>query len=116
MVFSFFNAVLKSTSFPPYNPWLAGYYLNYYYYGFVIVSIPVKLLGIVPAFAYNLILPTLFSMVGVNAFGVAYNLVPRPGEVNWSCRDGQGAEAKAEVTGRKPSRASDAGCRRWRRG
>src|SRR5258708_1567165 len=75
MVFSFFNAVLKSTSFPPYNPWLAGYYLNYYYYGFVIVSIPVKLLGIVPAFAYNLILPTLFSMVGVNAFGVAYNLV-----------------------------------------
>ena len=75
MVLSFFNAVLKSTSFPPYNPWLAGYYLNYYYYGFVIVSIPVKLLGIVPAFAYNLILPTLFSMVGVNAFGVAYNLV-----------------------------------------
>jgi hypothetical protein len=75
MVLSFFDAVLKSTSFPPYNPWLAGYYLNYYYYGFVIVSIPVKLLGILPSFAYNLILPTLFSMVGVNAFGVAYNLV-----------------------------------------
>jgi YYY domain-containing protein len=75
MVFSFFNAVLKSTSFPPFNPWLAGYYLNYYYYGFVIVAIPTKLLGIVPAFAYNLILPTLFSMVGINAFGVAFNLV-----------------------------------------
>jgi hypothetical protein len=67
MVFSFLNAILKSTSFPPYNPWLAGYYLNYYYYGFVVVSLPIKLLGLVPAFAYNLVLPTLFSMTGLNA-------------------------------------------------
>lgn len=75
MIFSFFNAVLKSEYFPPYNPWLAGYTLNYYYYGFVIAAIPTKLLGIVPAFAYNLLLPTFFSLVGGNAFAVAYNLV-----------------------------------------
>jgi YYY domain-containing protein len=75
MVFSFFNAVLKSTYFPPYNPWLAGAFLNYYYYGFVLVGVLVKLLGIVPTFAYNLILPTLFALTGVNAFCVAYNLV-----------------------------------------
>jgi YYY domain-containing protein len=75
MVFSFFNAVLKSTYFPPYDPWLAGGYINYYYYGFVIVAIPTKLLGIVPAFAYNLVLPMLFSLLGINAFCVAYNLV-----------------------------------------
>ncbi|MBM2848442.1 MAG: putative rane protein, partial [Anaerolineales bacterium] len=83
MVFSFFNAVLKSTYFPPYDPWLAGGYINYYYYGFVIVALLTKLLGLVPAFAYNLILPfaynlilpMLFSLLGVNAFCVAYNLV-----------------------------------------
>jgi YYY domain-containing protein len=75
MVFSFFNAVLKSTYFPPYDPWLAGGYINYYYYGFVIVGLLPKLLGIVPSFAYNLILPMLFSLLGVNAFCVAYNLV-----------------------------------------
>ena len=75
MVFSFFNAVLKSTYFPPYDPWLAGGYINYYYYGFVVVALLTKLLGIVPAFAYNLILPMLFSLLGVNAFCVAYNLV-----------------------------------------
>jgi YYY domain-containing protein len=75
MDFSYFNAVLKSTYFPPYDPWLAGGYLNYYYYGFVVAGLLTKLLGIVPALAYNLILPMLFSLVGVNAFCVAYNLV-----------------------------------------
>jgi YYY domain-containing protein len=75
MVFSYFNAVLKSTYFPPYDPWLAGGYLNYYYYGWVIVGLPVKLLGIVPSFAYNLILPMLFALTGTGAFGAAYNLV-----------------------------------------
>lgn len=82
MIFSFFNAVLKSTSFPPYNPWMSGAFLNYYYYGFVILAVPVKLLGIVPTFAYNLLLPTLFSLTGLHAFSVAYNLVKRRGTVN----------------------------------
>ena len=61
MDFSYFNAVLKSTTFPPYDPWFAGGYINYYYYGFVLVGMPVKLLGIIPTLAYNLILPTLFA-------------------------------------------------------
>ena len=74
MDFSYFNAVLKSTSFPPYDPWYAGGYLNYYYYGFVLVGVLVKWLGIVPAVAYNLILPTLFSMIALGAFSLAWNL------------------------------------------
>ncbi len=77
MDFSYFNAVLKSTTFPPYDPWFAGGYINYYYYGFVLVGTPVKLLGIVPSIAYNLILPTLFALVGVSAFSIGSNLVRR---------------------------------------
>jgi YYY domain-containing protein len=75
MDFSYFNAVIKSTVFPPYDPWFAGGYINYYYYGFVLVGTPVKLLGIVPSIAYNFILPTLFAMVGVCAFSIGWNLV-----------------------------------------
>lgn len=79
MDFSYFNAVLKSTTFPPYDPWFAGGYLNYYYYGFVLVGTPAKFLGIVPAVAYNLILPTLFSLIGLGAFSAAWNLSQRAG-------------------------------------
>jgi YYY domain-containing protein len=75
MDFSYFNAVLKSTTFPPYDPWFAGGFINYYYYGFVFVGMLVKLLGIVPALAYNLILPTLFMMLGLGAFSITWNLV-----------------------------------------
>jgi YYY domain-containing protein len=75
MDFSYFNAVLKSTSFPPYDPWFAGGYINYYYYGFVIVGTPVKLLGIVPSLAYNFILPTLFALIATGAFAIGFNLL-----------------------------------------
>ena len=75
MDFSYFNSVIKSTSFPPYDPWFAGGYINYYYYGFVLMATPVKLLGIVPSIAYNFILPTLFAIVGICAFSIGWNLV-----------------------------------------
>jgi hypothetical protein len=74
MDFSYFNAVLKSETFPPYDPWYAGGYINYYYYGFVLAAMPVKLLGIVPAIAYNLILPSFFSFTAMGAFSVGWNL------------------------------------------
>lgn len=75
MDFSYLNAVIKSTTFPPYDPWYAGGYINYYYYGFVIIGIFIKWLGIVPSIAYNIALPTLFSFVGIGAFSIVWNLV-----------------------------------------
>ncbi len=75
MDFSYLNAILKSTAFPPYDPWYAGGYINYYYWGFVLVGTPIKLLGIVPSIAYNFVLPTLFAMLGMGGFSIAWNLV-----------------------------------------
>ena len=82
MDLSYFNAVLKSTTFPPYDPWFAGGYINYYYYGYVIVGVLVKFLGIVPTFAYNLILPTLFSLVAMGAFSIVWNLSSQRSDVS----------------------------------
>ena len=75
MDMSYFNAVLKSTTFPPYDPWFSDGYINYYYYGFVYVGSLTKLLGVVPAIAYNLIIPMLYSFTGMGAFALAYNFV-----------------------------------------
>jgi YYY domain-containing protein len=86
MEFAYFNAILKSTTFPPYDPWFAGGYINYYYYGYVIVGTPVKLLGIVPSIAYNFILPTLFACLALGGFSVAWNLMAigqQDGKLTW---------------------------------
>jgi YYY domain-containing protein len=84
MDLSYFTAVLKSTIFPPYDPWYSGGYINYYYFGFVLVGVPVKLLGIIPAIAYNLILPTLFALTGLGAFSIGWNLLANKGINNQS--------------------------------
>ncbi|MEO1644134.1 MAG: DUF2298 domain-containing protein, partial [Chloroflexota bacterium] len=75
MDFAYFNAVLRTTVFPAYDPWYAGGNLNYYYFGYVIVGVPVLLLKIVPAFAYNLLVPTVFATTGIGAFSAAFNIV-----------------------------------------
>jgi hypothetical protein len=75
MDFAFFNGVLRSTVFPPLNPWASGETINYYYFGYVVVGAPVKLIGRDPAVAYNLIIPTLYAMTGIGVFSIAYNWV-----------------------------------------
>ncbi|MDQ2998450.1 MAG: DUF2298 domain-containing protein, partial [Chloroflexota bacterium] len=75
MDLAFLTAVLKSDAFPAYDPWFAGGYINYYYFGFVFVGALIHLTGIVPTTAYNLAVPTLFALTALGAWGVVYNLI-----------------------------------------
>lgn len=75
MDFSYFNAILKSTQFPPYDPWFGGGSLNYYYYGHYLSGMLVKWIGLNPSVAYNLILPTWYAFLGVGAFTLGSNLI-----------------------------------------
>ncbi|HLG71157.1 MAG TPA: DUF2298 domain-containing protein [Chloroflexota bacterium] len=77
MDFAYLNATLKTSYFPPYDPWYAGGYINYYYFGFVIVGTLIKLLGIVPAVGYNLAVAVLPAFSGIGAFTVIASLVGR---------------------------------------
>ena len=74
MDFAYLNAVLKSTHFPPFDPWFAGGQMNYYYFGFVLVGVLVKATGISPAVAYNLAIPTLAAFLAAAAFSATHAL------------------------------------------
>lgn len=77
MELAFLNAILRSPYMPPQDPWFAGGYINYYYYGYVVVAALIKLTGILPTTAFNLIIPTLFSLTLCAVVITIYSLARR---------------------------------------
>ncbi|MFL5658154.1 MAG: DUF2298 domain-containing protein, partial [Ktedonobacteraceae bacterium] len=77
MELAFLNAVLRSPYMPPYDPWFASGYINYYYYGYVIFGALIKVTGIVPTTAFNLAIPTLFALTFTSAVALFYSLTRR---------------------------------------
>ncbi|MBX0327991.1 hypothetical protein K2Z83_09920 [Oscillochloris sp. ZM17-4] len=69
MDFAILNAVLRYGDFPPLDPWFAGFGLNYYYLGFVIVAVVTLLTGTAPALAFNL---GFALVIALTVVGVAY--------------------------------------------
>ncbi len=75
MELAFINAILRSPTFPPHDPWLSGYAISYYYFGYVLVGMLAKLLAVPGTVAFNLGLSTVFALTIVGAFGIAYTLI-----------------------------------------
>ena len=75
MEIAFVNATLRSEHFPPQDPWLSGYAISYYYFGYVLMAMMTRLSGLPVTVAYNLFVPTLFALTLSSAFGLLYNLV-----------------------------------------
>lgn len=77
--FAYLNSILRSEQFPPNDPWLSGFFLSYYYFGFVMVGALIKLTGVAVSIGFNLSLALIAALTVVAAFGVVYNLVAASG-------------------------------------
>ena len=74
MELAYLSAVLRSTTLPPFDPWFAGGYLNYYYWGYFVISNIIRISGILRATAFNLAVPFLFALTLTGAYTLVYNL------------------------------------------
>ncbi len=72
---AFLNAILNSRHFPPLDPWLSGFSISYYYFGYVMMAVMTRLSGALPTVGFDLYDPLLFALTSIGAFGVVYNLV-----------------------------------------
>lgn len=75
MELAFINAILRSPTFPPHDPWLSGYAISYYYFGYVMTAMLAKLTGTLGSVAFNLMLSLIFALSAVGAYGVLYSLL-----------------------------------------
>ncbi len=75
MEIAFLNAILRSERFPPHDPWLSGFAISYYYFGYLLMALLTKLSGVAASVAFNLAIALLFGLTALGSFGLAYNLI-----------------------------------------
>jgi YYY domain-containing protein len=77
MELAFLNGILRSETFPPQDPWLSGYSISYYYFGYVLVAMLARLTGVSSAVAYNLAQALWFALIAVGAYGLLADLLAK---------------------------------------
>ncbi len=82
MDFGFVQSILRSTYFPPLDMWLTkspdytgGYFINYYYFGHLIMAVLTKLSNIDSVVTYNLMIATLFALTFTLSFSLGSNMI-----------------------------------------
>ena len=73
----FLNALWSSPTFPPRDPWLAGYAISYYYFGYWMLNTLGRLASLPPEFVYNLGQACWCGLLLLGSFGIGYNLWAR---------------------------------------
>lgn len=76
MELAFINAIFRSPAFPPNDPWLSGYAISYYYFGYLFVALFMHVCGTVSGVAFNLAIALWFALIAVSSAGLLFNLIP----------------------------------------
>jgi len=75
MELAFINGILRSPTFPPQDPWLSGYAISYYYFGYVMTAMLARISGIPGSLAHNLMTSLIFALGAIGSYGILYNLL-----------------------------------------
>lgn len=70
---------IHSASYPPYDPWMSGHTVNYYYFGYLIFGTVTKLSGLAPAIGYNMALSLVFACTVSGLYCLGYAMTKRYG-------------------------------------
>lgn len=81
MEIAFLNAVLRSPTMPPHDPWLSGYAISYYYLGYLLLGMLARIAALPATVAFNLGNAAWFALAAVAAYGIVYDMLDgrRPG-------------------------------------
>lgn len=75
MDLAFLNAIMRSTYFPPNDPWLSGYAISYYHFGYILTGMLAKISGLSGSVAFSFGVTGSFGMAGLGAYGLLRNLL-----------------------------------------
>lgn len=75
MELAFLNSILRSPQFPPRDPWLSGYAISYYYFGYVLLAFLTRLTGVAPGIGFNLGNSLWFALVALGSYGMVFDLL-----------------------------------------
>ncbi len=75
MELAFINGILQSGTFPPLDPWLSGYAISYYYFGYVQIAFLSQLTGVIGSVSFNIANALWFAMSVLGTYSILYNLL-----------------------------------------
>ena len=77
MELAFINAILRSPTLPPNDPWLSGYSISYYHFGYILTAMIAKITATAGSVAFNLMIALVFALAAIGSFGILYNLLAK---------------------------------------
>lgn len=75
MELAFINAISRSKTFPPNDPWLSGYSISYYYFGYVLTAMLAGATGVSGSVAFNLGIALTFALCVIGSYALVNNLL-----------------------------------------